>query len=523
MAGKGIEIDIAANTRDFQRGTKDVEKSLSEVADSLDDVSKDADKAGKRLGDELSDGAKDASRSVERLEQSFKDVADASKRETRSAGNAMKDNTKDATSAAARDLGELKNEAVQNASETFSSFDGSANSFADGIQGTLGGIVSSMGPVGAAIGAAGALGLGLFMGDTERAKEKTEELQGAIGEMAGELIDIGGDPTEAMAALADGIKELATNSEEGELNLADLRDAAATSVSGFRRLADAYAGNTDELKKMRTAEQERLEVAERAFNQDKRWDATTTERLQKARDGQTKIVEGLDETIKVTEAAEAQEAAWLASNGPAYEARAEQLEAIQGELDSTVGSWTEYQNAETGAIDPGAFIAGMAAKREAIANFNSNVQSIAQEFGLSAEQTQAILNQGIDFAGPLQSIIDSGMAGAYANEIQAAVNGGQSIIDGTPITSTVQTDADTDKAKAQLDVAAEDRTAKVDAKADTKSADNELDKTASKSRTATIRATADTSAARAAIDRLVEDRSITIRARVVDQRGVPVP
>jgi hypothetical protein len=246
--GKGIEIDIAANTRDFQRGTKDVEKSLEQVADALDDVSKDAGKAGDKLGDGLSDGAKDASQSVERLEQSFKDVADASKRETKTAGTAMKDNTKDATTAAARDLGELKDEAVQNASETFSSFDGSMTSFADGIQGTFGGIVSSMGPVGAAIGAAGAIGIGLMIAEFEKGKEAEAEFRQRVSELAANLIEAGGDGAEGLKQIADGIKSLALESEDGKKKLIDVAkeaDAAGVSVKG---LAQAYAGNADALE-----------------------------------------------------------------------------------------------------------------------------------------------------------------------------------------------------------------------------------------------------------------------------------
>lgn len=517
---KGVSLSIASDTKDFVKGIKSgVIEPLENVSDELRDLAKDGDKAG----DKLEDSMRGAQKATERYGDDIEALGTKLNASAKRGGQGLKDHTADATSAAARDLGELKQEAIQNASETFSSFDGSASSFADGIQGTFGGIVSSMGPVGMAIGAAGALGIGMFMGDADKAKEKTDEFKAKVSELAAELIDVGGDPAEALGAVADRLKELATNSEEGEINLAALHDAAGTSASGYKRLADAYAGNTDELKQMVDAERERLEVAEEAFNQDKRWDSATTERLKNARDGQRLIVEGLDDTIKITEEAEAQEAAWLASNGPAYEARADQLEAIQGELDNTISSWTEYQDKETGAIDAGAFIAGMATKREAIANFNANVQSMAAEFGLSKEETQAILDQGIDFAGPLQSIVDSGLAGAYAAEVQAAVSGGQSIIDGTPITSTVKADADTDNAEAKLDGAAEDRPTEIKAKAETKTADAALDATANKARTATIRASAETSAAERAIARLIEDRSVTVRVRVEDQRGVAVP
>jgi hypothetical protein len=50
---KGIEISIAANTRDFQKGTKDVEKGLERVQDSLEDLSRVAQQDGDKIGDNL--------------------------------------------------------------------------------------------------------------------------------------------------------------------------------------------------------------------------------------------------------------------------------------------------------------------------------------------------------------------------------------------------------------------------------------------------------------------------------------
>ena len=168
-----ISIDFLANVRGFLRGTDDVDEALSRVSSSLDDVARD----GARSTDRLADSTE---RSTERMERSFQELADASRREMDSAADAGR-RSFDRTSRSAREnLQEVKNEALQNASETFSSFDGSVRSFADGVQGTLGGLIASLPAQWAAVGAAGALGLGLLLSGLERSDEQTQELTDPI-------------------------------------------------------------------------------------------------------------------------------------------------------------------------------------------------------------------------------------------------------------------------------------------------------------------------------------------------------
>jgi hypothetical protein len=241
-------------------------------------------------------------------------------------------------------------------------------------------------------------------------------------------------------------------------------------------------------------------------------------------DALTGVREGIEALKKEQEEATEIERLWHESGGAALEARAEQLEAIQGELENSISTWSDYQDAETGALDPGAYIAGMTARRESISNFNENVQTISKQFGLSQEETQAILDQGLDFAPGLQSIIDSGMSAAYATEIQAAVSGGQAVIDGTPITSTVTADADTSKAEGKLETAAEDRKTKIDATTDTKAVAADLDAVAAKTRNAKITASIDLAAAERSLTEFMNrSRTITITAKAVDREGRPVP
>lgn len=575
MAGKGIEIDIAANTRDFQRGTKDVEAALEGVADALDDVSKDAAKSGDKIGDELSDGTKDgarkaeravdgisdaltdagrdakragdkigdgieagaedAERSVEKLEQSFKDVADASKRETNRASDAMKRNMDEGTTAAKRDLGELKDEAISNASETFSSFDGSITSLADGIQGTLGGVISNIGPAGAVAGAAAAIGVGLLTAEFERTKERAEEVRQQAAELARQIIDAGGDIRNVAMAetLQDWAMELSGTSEvwdvfgdKGQTNLEAIQGASKLAGRSVEDMMRALSGRDQELAVEILGDlEDKLGDVEGELNNLAQARAGGTERAAELREEQSALEDGIQvleersgvtkegiETAKLLAEATAQQAAEDEAAAAATEARTDAMSALQGELDSAVDAWSEYIDAETGAVDPGAYIAGMQARMDATSNFNSNVQSMATEFGLSTEEVQAILDQGVDFAPMLQAIVDSGMAPEFVAQVQAAVGGGQEILDGTPLGTTVTADADVGKAQAELEGTAEDRNTTVHADADTKSASNELDRTASKKRTAKINAQANTGTAERELTRAARARNARITA-----------
>lgn len=504
---KGIEISFLSNVRDFLRGAERSEDALDKVADSLDDVAKDGDQATDRLArgfKDIADDARDSTRDIDRVGDSLSDAARK--------GRAIDTDVRIGTDGAGEAVREWGDEARANISETFSSFRGEATDLVQVVQDTFGGVIGALGPVGMAAGIAGAAGLGLMMGALEEGKEEAQEMRERVGELAGQLIEIGDDPVAALDALVEGLKELATNSEEGETSLADLRAAAAGSATSFQRLADAYAGNTDELGKMIKAEQERLDIAEEAANADKRWDSATTQRLLNARDNQRTVVEGLEKAAQAAKEAEAEEAAWLASNGPLYEARAEKIDSLQGELNDTIGIWSDYEDKEKKSVDPAGYMEAMQARIDATTNFNANVQTLADATGLTMEEAQLVLDQGVDFAPMLASIVKGGDESMeqYAGLVQQIVGGGQEIADGNPL--KLKATGDTEQAKADIDDAATDRDTTIKAKPESKAAASDLDAVADKKRTAHITAKASTGAARAALNALQKNRTATVTA-----------
>ena len=559
MAGKEISIDIAMNAREVQRGVKDVDAALEQVADSLDDVASDAqkagekvadgigdgakdaahdtdratrdisdslddvardarkagDKAGDELADGITDGAKDAADSTERVEKSFKDLADASKRETKAAGDNIKKHVEEGAEGASEAMGTFKDETVANLSQTVSSFRGDMGDIAQLAQDTLGGVVADLGPIGMAAGAAGAVGLGLVSAAFEKAQEKEEEFREHVSELASTMIEDGGDAARVLETMADSLDSLATETDKGNVNLEKLAKVADDLDVPFRDLTSAYADGGDALDAYIDLLDARIKSegdAAAAAVEDARVANSARQTATKSlRDERDMLVEKQKEYDAATEKAKLQ----AETEADAMRARSELMDTYQGELESAMGSYGDFQDAETGAMDPAGYIAAMQARMDATTNFHANIQTLATQFGLTADEVQAIADQGVDFAPMLQSIIDSGMGEEYAEQVRAMLTGGQAIVDGTPVNANIEVQSDADDASAAIDDAAKDRSTNIKTDADTKPAAAAIDQVADKKRTATITTEADTSAASRALAAFItRQRSITIGANM---------
>ncbi|MGK9146667.1 hypothetical protein KXS11_03445 [Plantibacter flavus] len=527
----GISISLLADVRDWLRGAKQASQGVEDISDSLDDLARDAKssarKMGDELGDETKDGARDATNSLDRVEDSFRDLAVSARRETGEASDALARNTKEGTSRAKRDLEELGNEAKQNAAETFSSFDGSAESFADGLQGTLGGVVSGLGPIGAALGAAGALGIGLIMAELDRGTERSEEFRASVSELAAEYIETGKVGAASLDFILDRMKALATETGEGKTNLSDLYDVAKKSGSSFEDLADAYAGNTEQIDEMLDAGKEYLKQLEEQDNKNvsrtrsgKQVNKTMEEQTEAQRDYNAYLEEA---KTKADEAAAAQEH-YAQAGGPEMEAKAEAIGSIQDAVDDAAGSWEDYQDKETGAVDPSAYLAGLQARISAANEYAGNLE--AAQARLSPEAYQYLVDQGIDFAPMLAAILAGGdeMINNFNSTFTTAAEAGKSAVENTlpdEFDVTAKVDADTTEAETKTTATEKkDRSTTVKAKADTKDAEAKLDEVVAKTRVATIGTAADTTGASNTLYNFMnQSRTVTVTAVVVDRNG----
>ena len=417
----GINIDIAANVRDFQKATSDAEKGLDDVSDALDalakgaqqeareagrgisdgfkDGTREAEKAVDKLGDDMGDSVKDGAREVdqetEKLEKSFKQLADTAKRETKDLGDPMAISTRKGVDDAKEGLNEFKDEANSTAKESAASFDGSFESIGDVVQEIAANAFAGFGPAGAVAGIAAAAGIGIAIAKMEEGAESTERFKERVGELTGELIEVG-TGTVGIEYIVDKLKEMATATDDAEVSLSDLKDVADESGSSYTDLARAYAGSGGDLDKLikktreqkkaleesNAAEQEGLTYRDKVGGADPRIDATQ------------KYIDYLEQAKSARDEATRNEKLYADANGPALAAKAELIENIDSAYDDAAGSAEDFIDKESGLFDVQGFIDSMNQRAQALIDYQETLATAA----LTPEAKAFISSQGVDSA-----------------------------------------------------------------------------------------------------------------------------
>jgi len=224
---RGVNIPIAADATQVISETRKIPNALDDVIDALDDVATAGDRSARDTTDALDDVSRQASRTADdvgdaardittdtgdaadRLERSFKDSFDSVRTDSRRAGDDLGSNVRRGADEASEGVDTLKENAGSNAKEIAASFDGSAESMIDGIQGFVAEATEGFGAVGLAAGIGVGAAIGILSTHLQEAAEKANELTENAGEMALALRD----STEAERAqdLADRFDEVATS------------------------------------------------------------------------------------------------------------------------------------------------------------------------------------------------------------------------------------------------------------------------------------------------------------------------
>lgn len=339
--------------------------------------------------------AQDAS---ERLKKDTKETADAIEREYRAAYASVKNNSKQASQQAGNNMRELGTEAKQNLAETLASFDGTVAGTINGIQGTLGGVTAGLtGVIPIIAAAAGAAGLGLITVAFQQQSAEAEKVKTQVAALAAEYIETGEIGKRSVDSMVEALRDLAISHEDGEQSLSALAQAAKDAGLPFDKIARAYVGNSDELEKLiKTNERhiesllkERDEMQTGVDNY-----LTKTGALNEQADATEKLNETLGKNLEVTRAAEEAEAAYLASGGPAMEAKRDLISQINDAYDDTATSIDDYISKESGLFNVDKYIAAMEARSIALANYQDNLAKA----DLSPEAKKFLGDQGADAA-----------------------------------------------------------------------------------------------------------------------------
>jgi hypothetical protein len=240
MARKPVEIPIASDTRQFMRGVQQgVIGPLDDVQDALEKVGREGDRAGQQL----EDGMRDAQRGMERLDDATKQMQDTVERGSRTSFRKFADNSEDSTRKASENVDEFKDEAKQNFSEVASSFTGDMDSAIDLVQGTLGGLASSIPGIGLVLGGLGAVA-GTFYQQWKDNAEKTKQI---MSDMYDDLLQSG-----STYLSENYLQSQAFDILKGQSDILDpstLQEIADLTQLTSSQVAFAFAGDQDLMAK----------------------------------------------------------------------------------------------------------------------------------------------------------------------------------------------------------------------------------------------------------------------------------
>ncbi|TDW50998.1 hypothetical protein EDF52_10286 [Curtobacterium sp. PhB42] len=342
----GREAKDAGN--DIERGMKDAERATDRLGD-----------AGKEAGNDLEKGLKHAQRQTNLTADDYKAMTAKVEAETRK----LKQQGKDSFTPAAESSAAFKDEAVSNLSEVASSFDGSATSIVDLFQGTLGGIITELGPLGLAAGTAAAVGIGLIGTAFSQSGEDSDAFKERVKSMTDELVSEFSDSGDAVSALDKKLREWASDTEKYGTSLVQLQKDAKSVDRSFKDWASTIAGGTTkELKGLQkqvkdTAQEQRRLAA--SVDTTAGADRSASREASKKADALTKdVLPAIQQQIEANQNAKDAEEALAAANG------------------KSVKEYRRYVEAQTAA-------------KEANDSFADSMQSLAEQ---SAESTSDILD-----------------------------------------------------------------------------------------------------------------------------------
>ncbi|MBT1676004.1 hypothetical protein [Curtobacterium aurantiacum] len=474
----GITISLLSNVRDVVRGAKETEGALDDVADALDDLAREGKRTGQELGDGITDGmdgtareakrqgdkigdaladgvgdgTKEAGKDVDQLERKFRELAEATKRTDLSPGPSIAKTTKQGMSEASESVQTFSDEAKSNLSEVASSFTGDTQSVVDLLQGTLGGVIADLGPLGLAAGTAGAAAIGLIGQAFVQAGEDQEAFKERVKTMTQELVDEFADTGDAVSAIDEKLRQWASDNERYGVSLVDLRKDAKLLDVGFDDLATTIAGGTTkELRRMQEQVEESeeklrreaatLDTTANAHREGARAAGENAERLRKD------VLPAIEQQIEANENAAAAQEALAKANGMTveqYEAYVdatnrskEATEAFADSLSTTLADAAESsaEALDNRMLNTDKYLTGLQERTDAALQYKANVQAIGEQ--LPADLFNFVREQGPGFSREIATYLSATPAQ------QEAIRAGWSI-DAQVTADTSNLDATTD-------------------------------------------------------------------------------
>lgn len=395
------------NTRGLQNDLRDVDKQLDKVG-----------KSGKDAGDDLEKGLKDAQRQTNLTADDYRQMTAKIEAETRK----LKSSGKESFTPAQESSRAFKEEATSNLSEVASSFDGSAQSITDLFQGTLGGIITELGPLGMAAGTAAAVGIGLIGAAFNQSGEDSDAFKERVESMTGELLDDFYEVGDAVTVIDKKLRDWASDNEKYGVSLVQLRKDAKAAEVGFGDLASTIAGGTTkDLRKMRgeidssiDALSKQAAAVDTTAGADRSASRAASDKVSRLKKD---VIPAINQQIKANENAKAAEEALADAQGMTVKqyrnyvkeqnAAKEAAEALADTMTNVLAAAAESTSEaiDNAAEDPSKYIAGMEARTKAAQQYQANVQAIGEQ--LPDDLMNFVRNQGEGFSQEIATYLSA--------------------------------------------------------------------------------------------------------------------
>lgn len=533
MARGEIKIPMAVDTsgiaKEIDNGlvqpledAEDALKALSKV-DAGKDLERDLDKASKAT-DDLKDELDDARDNLKKLGYASKDAGDDAKRGMDRAGEGVE---------------EFGDEAKSTAKEAAASFNGSAEDIVDAFQEVAANAFAGFGPAGMLAGLAIAAGIGIAVGEFQKAAEAAEELRMKAVEYASDAIEAGVSTESWISSagrLVERIRELEETKstdfrffwEDDPSQLEEWSDALKDTNQEADELSKILSGTDRAVQDYRDAMQDArdatMEQAEALAETTALADEAGMAKVRALEDevaGYDDLLKYLDQELDTreqsAESAARQRDAGVDSAKQRAEAEQEAADAITSAMESVTESVdsayasmvqdaTEFATAEDGALDINKWLSYVQEHAGAVASYQANLQLLkmnpgdwdalmAMPEGSRTQWVAQIAALPEEARAPFIDALDgiAGNAGAGASlSFEEGFNPDADV--------DVDVDVETSAAQSALDDVSKKRTAEIEVKttgkADAKSALDDL----AKKRHAYIEVHASTSDATATVN-----------------------
>jgi len=223
-----------------------VVSEASQAVKGVTDVGAALDKTGKSIDAVTKNGKVD----VAQLETKFRDLTNTVTHENQKQNQDFEITTRERTKIVREGINKTGESAKQAALQGIQSIDGSVQGALSGVQAVVAGVFGTFGPEGLAIGAALSAAVGLIGGAFANAGQDAQELQQRVSDLTATL-EKAADGAVGVDDITASLQKLSTESDGSKVSLDKLFQTAKDSGNSATALADAYAGQTKDLKALR--------------------------------------------------------------------------------------------------------------------------------------------------------------------------------------------------------------------------------------------------------------------------------